>query len=133
MERTILFDGVCNLCNASVQFVIRHDAGAKFRFMALQSEAGREIMTRNGLSADQLDSFVLSENGRIYQRSTAALRVAKELGGAWPLLYAFIVVPPFIRNAVYDFIAARRYRWFGRQESCMVPTPELRARFIGQS
>lgn len=131
MERIILFDGVCNLCNGSVQFVIKRDPNGKFRFASLQSDFGQQVLAREGLPAGKLTSFILLEDGKMYQRSTAALRVARQLPGAWALLYAFIVVPPFIRNAVYDFIAANRYRWFGKQESCMIPTPELRARFIG--
>lgn len=125
-----MFDGVCNLCNASVQFVIKRDRDNTFKFASLQSAYGQQLMQREGFSTENLTSFILVENGKAYRRSTAALRVAKQLPGAWPLLYVFILVPPFIRNAVYDFIAANRYRWFGKQEACMVPTPELRSRFI---
>lgn len=131
MERIILFDGVCNLCTGSVQFVIKHDPEGKFKFASLQSSYGQALMAREGIPTEELSSFILVEDGRVYRRSTAALRVAKQLPGAWPLLYAFSAVPPFIRNAVYDFIAANRYRWFGKQESCMVPTPELRGKFLG--
>lgn len=131
MERIILFDGVCNLCNASVQFVIRHDRHNRFRFASLQSDYGQQLLRREGFSTEELTSFILVEGDKTYRRSTAALRVARQLPGGWSLLYAFIVVPPFIRNAVYDFIAANRYRWFGKQDACMVPTPELRAKFIG--
>lgn len=130
MERVIYFDGVCNLCNGSVQFVIKRDKAGKFRFAPLQSRAGQAILARNGLSGEHFTSFLLSENGKLYRRSTAALRVVRRLPGAWPLLYGFIIVPPFIRNAVYDFIARNRYRWFGKKEACMVPTPELKSRFL---
>lgn len=130
MERIILFDGVCNLCQASVQFVIKRDPHNKFKFASLQSAYGQQVLQHQGFSTDRLTSFILVENGKVYRRSTAALRVAKQLPGAWPLLYAFIAVPPFVRNAVYDFIAANRYRWFGKQESCMLPTPELKAKFM---
>jgi predicted DCC family thiol-disulfide oxidoreductase YuxK len=126
----ILFDGVCNLCNSSVQFVIRHDKGAKFKFASLQSEFGQKILREEQLPVDDLRSFILIENGKVYTRSTAALRVAKKLGGAWPLLYGFIIVPRFIRDAVYDLIARNRYKWFGKQEACWVPTPELKNRFL---
>lgn len=126
----ILFDGVCNLCTASVQFVIRHDKKDIFKFASLQSAYGEKILGQNPEIAG-LDSFLLKENNRVYSRSTAALKVAKKLGGAWPLLYAFIIIPPFIRNAVYDWISANRYRWFGKKGECWVATPELKERFLG--
>ena len=128
----ILFDGVCNLCSASVNFVIDHDPEARFRFAALQSDAAVKTLAQHGvtLRSGDPDSFVLVEEGRVYERSTAALRVARNLGGAWRLLYAFIVVPAFVRDAVYKLVARNRYRWFGKSETCRVPTPELRARFL---
>lgn len=128
-ETVIFFDGVCNLCNASVQFVIARDSKNYFKFAALQSDLAVSKLANYSLQVKQGDSFVLLENGKVYEQSTAALRVAKRLNGLWPLLYAFIVVPPFIRNWVYKFIARNRYKWFGKQESCWVPTPELRSRF----
>ena len=132
MERVILFDGVCNLCNTSVQFVIKRDRKARFKFAPLQGELGRRVLAENNLPSIEFHSFVLLENGRMYQKSTAALRVAKALPGLWPLLYyVFILVPPFIRNTVYTWVAGNRYKWFGKQEACMVPTPELKSRFIG--
>ena len=115
----ILFDGVCNLCNSSVQFVIRRDRRARFKFAPLQSQ---------GEAAG--DSIVLVDNGRRYTRSTAALRIARHLDFPWNLAYALIVVPRPLRDAAYDFIARRRYRWFGRRDVCMTPTPELRSRFL---
>lgn len=127
----VLFDGVCNLCNASVQFLIRRDPrGEKFQFASLQSAKAQEVLAQAHYPAGQLNTVLLVEGGKVYGRSTAALRLARKLPGLWPLLYGFIIVPPFIRDAVYNFIARNRYRWFGRQESCMIPTPELRNRFL---
>lgn len=126
----ILFDGVCNLCNSVVQFVIKHDRKKQFRFASLQSEFGKNVMERFGLPADELNSFILLENKNIYTRSTAALRVAKELNNGLSLLYGFIIVPPFIRNAVYSWVAHNRYKWFGKKEACWIPTPELKDLFL---
>ncbi len=126
----ILFDGVCNLCNSSVQWVIERDPEGIFRFASLQSKVAEKIFLRTGLEGEKLNSVALYEEGRLYQRSTAALRIARKLDAPWSLLYNLIVIPAFIRDAVYDFIARNRYRWFGRRESCMVPSPELRERFL---
>ena len=126
----ILFDGVCNLCNGAVTFVIDRDTKGFFTFAPLQSNAARALLERHGLSPGTLDSIVLVEDGQVYQRSGAALRIARRLKGGWPLLYGFMAVPRFIRDRVYDFIAANRYRWFGKEDACRVPTPELRARFL---
>ena len=131
-ERTVLFDGVCNLCDASVQFVIRRDPGAVFRFASFQGDAGERIARDHGIDPEVLDSMVLIEGGRVHRKSSAALRVARRLRFPWPILYAMIVVPPFIRDSVYDFIGRRRYRWFGRKEACWVPDASLRARFLDQ-
>lgn len=134
MERglgpVVLFDGVCNFCDASVQFIIRNDPAGKFRFAPLQSAFAREILQKNGLNPEVFDSVLLVENGKVYQKSAAALRIARKLRRLWPVLYVFIIVPPFIRNAVYDFIARNRYRWFGKKDACMLPTPEIRSRFL---
>lgn len=129
-EKVILFDGVCNLCNASVNFVIDRDPDMQFRFASLQSDFGQEKLKALGKRTDEYSSIVLMDGDRVYERSTAALRVARRLKGAWPLLYAFIVIPPFIRNFVYDFIAKNRYRWFGQEDACRLPSPELKARFL---
>jgi predicted DCC family thiol-disulfide oxidoreductase YuxK len=129
----ILFDGVCNLCNSSVQFVIKHDANNKFKFAALQSEYAKNILAANQIDTEKLSSLVLVENGKIYTESTGALRIAKKLGFPIYLLYAFIIIPPFIRNAVYKYIASNRYKWFGKEETCWIPTAELRNRFIPSS
>jgi len=126
----ILFDGVCNLCNGAVQFVIKHDKNKLFKFASLQSTFGQQTLTENHLSNVILNSFILLENGKLYTKSTAALRVIKKLDKGWPLLYVFMIVPPIIRNAVYTWIANNRYKWFGKQESCWLPTPDLKARFI---
>jgi predicted DCC family thiol-disulfide oxidoreductase YuxK len=126
----ILFDGVCNLCNQSVQFVIRHDPNSRFRFAALQSDFGRSELTKHQLDSDKLLSIVLLIGDKVYDRSRAALEIARRLDGLMPLMYVFVIVPPFIRNFVYDWIARNRYKWFGKIDECMIPTPELRARFI---
>jgi predicted DCC family thiol-disulfide oxidoreductase YuxK len=125
----VLFDGVCNLCTGSVLFILKRDKKDYFRFASLQSEAAGKMLAGTPLTQD-LDTFVLVENGKIYNRSTAALRVARKLPGLWPLLYLFIVVPRFIRDGVYRYISANRYKWFGKKESCMIPTAELRQKFI---
>ena len=126
----ILFDGVCNLCNSSVQFVIKHDKDKKFMFASLQSTAGQLLLKQFDLPLQDFNSFILIENEKVFLKSTAALMVAKQLKGAVKLLYGFIVVPPFIRNGAYNFIAKNRYIWFGKKDSCILPTPELKARFL---
>jgi predicted DCC family thiol-disulfide oxidoreductase YuxK len=130
----ILFDGVCNLCNASVQFVIERDPTAIFRFAALQSDFGQSILAKNGIytegSSSDFDSIILVENGQVYDRSTAALRIAKRLSGGIKFMAIFLVVPKFIRDFFYKIIARNRYRWFGKQETCWLPTKALKARFL---
>ncbi|MGI4873658.1 MAG: thiol-disulfide oxidoreductase DCC family protein [Janthinobacterium lividum] len=128
----ILFDGVCNLCNGFVQLVIRHDARARFRFAALQSPAGAALLAAHGQAHfTDPESVVLVEHGQVYSHSTAVLRIAGQLGGFWPLLRVGWLLPRLWRDALYRYIARHRYRWFGRQESCLLPTPELRERFLG--
>lgn len=124
----MLFDGVCNLCNASVTFVIDRDARSVFRFAPLQSDVGRALVAECSLGGE--DSIVLVEDGRCYVRSEAALRIARRLDGAWPILSALRIVPRPLRDAAYRVIARNRYRWFGRQDACRLPTPDLRARFL---
>jgi len=126
----ILFDGVCNLCESSVQFILLRDEQAYFQFASLQSDSANKILTQHGLKTSNFDSIVLIENGKIYQRSDAALRIAKQLSGAWKLFYAFIIVPRFIRDAVYNIVAKNRYRWFGKKNECMLPKPEWKHRFL---
>ena len=130
MKRIILFDGDCNFCDASVQFIIKRDPSAHFHFTSLQSEKGVELRKQYAIS-DEIDSLVLIENGRVYTKSSAALHIAKKLDGLWHLLFLFILVPPIIRNGVYDYFAANRYKWFGKKEdACMLPSPDERKRFI---
>lgn len=126
----LLFDGVCNLCNGVVQFVINHDTRGQFRFASLQSEAGQALLRQHRLSTTNFDTFILLEEGRIFTRSSAALRIARKLNGFWPLLYMFMVIPKFIRDFFYNLVSRNRYRWFGQQEACMLPTPELKSRFL---
>ena len=131
---TILFDGVCNLCERSVQFVIRHDPDAKFMFAPLQSVYARTLiedpeLRLEAFQAGDLDSFVLIVNGKVKLRSDAWLSICRQLDG-WPgLLGVFRFVPRFIRDAVYDFIGRRRYQWFGKKPECMIPTPDIQRRF----
>jgi len=126
----ILFDGICNLCSGAVQFIIKHDPKKHFRFASLQSKFGEEVMKHFGLPVNQFNSFILLENGKIYTRSTAALKVAKKLKGAWSLAYGFVIIPYFIRDAVYNLIARNRYKWFGKKEECWIPTSELKSLFL---
>jgi predicted DCC family thiol-disulfide oxidoreductase YuxK len=127
----IFFDGFCNLCNGAVQFTIERDDKNIFRFASLQSDYAQEKLKPYAMEPEQGESMVLLENGKVYERSTAALRVARRLGGAWPLLYGLIIIPRFVRDAIYNYVGKNRYKWFGKQESCWVPTPELRSKFIG--
>lgn len=126
----VLFDGVCNLCNAAVNFVIDRDPGGYFKFAALQSEEGKRLLREYGAAGDALESLVVVEGGRGYRRSEAALRIARRLHGLWPLLYALVLVPRPLRDAAYRYVARRRYRWFGRRAACRVPTPDLERRFL---
>lgn len=126
----ILFDGVCNLCNGAVNFIIDRDPEALFRLAALQSTVGQELLQKHNLKTADFDTIVLVEGDNIYSHSTAALRIARNLSGAWPLFYGFIIIPSPLRNVVYNWISRNRYRWFGKQESCRIPTPELRSRFL---
>jgi predicted DCC family thiol-disulfide oxidoreductase YuxK len=125
----LLFDGECNLCNRMVQFVIKHDKQEKFVFCSLQSGTGKGLLEKCNVSTAGLETFVLIKEDTAYLRSTAALEVTKEIGGMWSLLYVFILIPAFMRDAVYNFIAKRRYKIFGKT-SCMVPSPELKSRFL---
>lgn len=128
MERLILFDGICNFCNGAVNFIIRRDSEKKFKFATLQSETGQQMRAKYGVGED-VDSIILVENDKAYTHSTAGLRVAKGLGGIWSLIYVFIIVPTFIRDFFYKLCAKYRYQLFGRQDACMLPTPDVRARF----
>jgi predicted DCC family thiol-disulfide oxidoreductase YuxK len=127
---TILFDGVCNLCNGFVQFVVARDPEARFRFGALTSPAASDVLRQAGVTGPLPDSIILIEAGRVYFRSDAPLRIARRLPFPWPLAYGFVIVPRFVRDWIYDWVAAHRYRWFGRRDVCMIPTAELRRRFL---
>lgn len=127
----LLFDGVCNLCNGSVQFIITRDVKQKFVFASLQSEKGQELLTKFKLPTENFDSFVLVKGDKYYTKSTAALLVFSSFGGLWLLLKIFLIFPAFLRNIVYNLVAKNRYKWFGKKESCWLPTPELKSRFLG--
>lgn len=130
-KKIILFDGVCNLCDASVQFIIKNDKNDVFRFVAIQSELGQQIIKHLGIDTSKTDSIILYEPGVAYYfKAEAALRIAKELRSWHSIFYIFIHVPNFIKNGVYDFIAKNRYKWYGKKEACMIPTPELKAKFL---
>lgn len=129
MSSVVLFDGVCNFCNGAVNFIICHDNEKRFKFAALQSEIGQELRTKYGIGED-VDSLVLIENDKAYVYSTAAVRIWKGLGGVFSLVYVFIIVPAFIRDWSYKLFAKYRYRLFGRQDACMMPTPDIRERFL---
>jgi predicted DCC family thiol-disulfide oxidoreductase YuxK len=129
-QSILLFDGVCNLCHHAVQFIIPRDRKGQIRFASLQSDAGRRILENFQLPTTFLESLVFIDNGQLYIKSTAALRIARKLRGAWPLLYLFILIPRVIRDPLYDWVARNRYRWFGQREACLLPTPELRKRFL---
>ena len=130
MSSIVLFDGVCNFCNGAVNFIIRHDKDRRFSFAALQSETGTLFFFKQA-TAYEIDSIILIEDGHAYLHSTAGLRVAKRLGGPWALAYALIIVPAFIRDFAYKTFAKYRYRLFGKKDVCMMPTPDIRERFIG--
>jgi predicted DCC family thiol-disulfide oxidoreductase YuxK len=127
----VLFDGVCNFCQASVRFIIRRDPQGVFRFAALQSPFGQDLLKKFRLRTDELTTMVLVEGDSFFTRSTAALRIARRLKAPWPIFYALIVLPLFLRDFFYALIAKHRYRWFGKKEECMIPTPEIRSRFLG--
>jgi predicted DCC family thiol-disulfide oxidoreductase YuxK len=128
-RRIVLFDGVCNFCNASVNFIIDRDPDAKFKFASLQSSLGKKLRSRHAIS-DALDALVLIEDGTAYTASTAALRIARQLTQPWPLAYSLIAIPRPMRDWAYRQFSSRRYRLFGRSESCRVPTPDLRSRYL---
>ncbi len=127
----VLFDGVCSLCNGAVDFIIRHDQRGDIAFASLQSDVGRDAMVRTGHDPDALDTMVLVDGDGFWTRSDAALRIAGHMGGSWRVALALRIVPRFVRDAVYRVVARNRYRWFGKRESCRLPTPEERERILG--
>jgi predicted DCC family thiol-disulfide oxidoreductase YuxK len=126
----LLFDGVCKFCHASVQFVIKRDVNDRFIFCTIQSDKGQELVKQHGLQDSGLTSMILLDRGKVFRKSSAALRIAKQLKAPWPLLYGFIIVPTFIRNIIYDFIGNHRYQWFGKFDQCMIPDDETRKKFM---
>ncbi|MCB0835833.1 MAG: thiol-disulfide oxidoreductase DCC family protein [Bacteroidetes bacterium] len=130
MESIIIFDGVCNFCNASVDFIMKRDKQKRFKFTANQNEAGKEILSKENIDTEDVGTIYLLDEGKLYKESTAALRIARHLTFPWNLAYGFVVVPRFLRDPVYQLIARNRYKWFGKKDSCRLPSPEEAARFI---
>jgi predicted DCC family thiol-disulfide oxidoreductase YuxK len=126
----VLFDGICNLCNWSVQFIIKRDPGGYFRFAPMQSDVGRRLLEMHGFRPKASDTFILIEEYRCLTKSDAAITVAKHLTGLWPVLRFLTIIPKTVRNWCYDVVARNRYRWFGKKETCMIPSRELLDRFI---
>jgi predicted DCC family thiol-disulfide oxidoreductase YuxK len=130
-KKIILFDGVCNLCDATVQFLIKRDVKDVFRFVAIQSDLGQEIIKHIGIETSKTDSIILYEPGNAYYyKAEAALKIGKELGGIYSLLSVFTLLPKIISNSVYDFIARNRYRWYGKKDACMIPSAAMKAKFL---
>jgi predicted DCC family thiol-disulfide oxidoreductase YuxK len=130
-KKIILFDGVCNLCNGAVKFVIKRDKKDLFRYTALQSEIGERLVAERDIDTSKVDSIILIEPGvAYYTKSTAALKIAASFGGIWILANVLILIPSYLRNIVYDLVARYRYRWFGKKDQCMVPTAKLREKFL---
>lgn len=129
MTRIVLFDGECNFCDRSVQFIIKRDPNARFMFASLQSEAGEKLLMKYNIP-QQLNSFVLIENSKWYSKSSAALRVCKKLKGLWKVFYLLLVIPKQIRDPFYEVISRNRYKWFGKKKSCKLPPPGIKRRFL---
>ncbi|WP_026908680.1 thiol-disulfide oxidoreductase DCC family protein [Paucisalibacillus globulus] len=129
MDRVILFDGVCNFCNSSVQFIIKRDSTGIYQFTSLQSDIGQKLLTEHNVPTE-LDSFIYLEDNNVYFKSTAALKVCRNLKGLWKFVYIFIIIPRPLRDMVYEIIARNRYKWFGKRDACMIPSPEQRKRFL---
>ena len=126
----LLFDGVCNLCNSIVQFIIKRDPKGKFKFSSLQSESGQALLRQFGLPTNDFDSFVFISGDKYFLKSSAGLHVLKKLGGVWKVFFIFIIFPRPLRDFIYNFIAKTRYRIFGKRDTCMVPTPDIKQRFL---
>ncbi len=129
-QTIILFDGICNFCNSSVTFIIKRNIKTPIHFAALQSEVGQRLLREYKLPVKEMESIVFIEQGKAYMQSTAALCICRYLRGLWPLCYGFIIIPKFVRDAVYNWIAKNRYKWFGVRQECMIPTPEMKTRFL---
>ena len=131
-KKIVLFDGVCNLCNGAVVYIIKRDKNDVFRFAALQSDIGQKLINERNIDTSKIDSIILIEPGiAYYTKSSAAIKIMNEFGGLWRVMNVFnYLLPTSIRDIIYDFIAKNRYKWFGKQESCMIPTPELKAKFL---
>ncbi|ASB90553.1 thiol-disulfide oxidoreductase DCC family protein [Bacillus sonorensis] len=129
-DHIVLFDGICNFCNGAVQLIIKHDPEGLFSFASLQSDIGRKLLKQHRLPADHFDSLILIKNGRVYMKSSAVLQVAKSLPGLWRAAAVFLIIPKPLRDAVYSLIARNRYKWFGQKETCMIPGPDIRKRFL---
>ena len=130
-KKIILFDGLCNLCEASIQFVIKHDSADQFRFVALQSDLGQKIIAHIGINTKHIDSVILYRPGiAYYYKSNAALEIAKSLGGLFHLGTVFRIIPTTLRNTLYDYVAKNRYSWYGKKQSCMIPNEELKSKFL---
>ena len=126
----ILFDGVCNFCNYWVRFAIRRDKKKELKFAALQGDTAKLLLPRYGISLNRLSSVIFIDAGKVYTQSSAAIRICRHLDGGWKLFYGLMIIPKFIRDALYNIIARNRYKWFGKKEECMVPTPEQKERFL---
>ncbi|MDP5275763.1 thiol-disulfide oxidoreductase DCC family protein [Chengkuizengella axinellae] len=126
----LLFDGECNLCNSTVQFILPRDSKGDIKFASLQSETGQKLLEKYNLNADQMDTVVLIENGRAFTKSTAALRICLHLKKCWPILFGITIIPKLLRDVVYDWIAKNRYKWFGKKDQCMIPKKEFKNRFL---
>ncbi|PKB44452.1 putative DCC family thiol-disulfide oxidoreductase YuxK [Cellulophaga sp. RHA19] len=130
-KKIILFDGVCNLCNNAIQFIIKHDKKDLFRFATLQGETGKKLITERNINTSKIDSIILIEpNIAYYIKSTAALKIGRNFGGVWIFLWVLEQIPVGFRDWVYSYIAKNRYNWFGKKDNCMIPTPELKAKFL---
>lgn len=126
----ILFDGICNFCNFWVNFAIKHDPKKRIKFAPFQSNAGQQLLNQQHIAIESINSVILIENGKVFTQSSAALRICKYLSGLWKIFYGLLIIPKFLRDFFYNIIARHRYRWFGKKENCMVPTPEVRERFL---
>lgn len=125
-----MFDGICNFCNGAVNFVLKQDKKGIFKFAALQSQAGQKLLQHYGLSTKEFDSFILIDNGKVYKKSSASLQVMNKLPWYWKGTQLLRIIPAVLRDAVYDVIAKNRYKWFGNKDHCMIPTTEMKSRFL---